>query len=392
MFPAIADAWRSIKSGFGSQPEPLQIKEMGVTFDAVNVDWYTRNGLPGIRAALGSGMPGWSGEPVSLSSALNHSVVWACQRIISESVGFLPLHMMQETAKGKYPALDKPMYSGLYNAPNEEMTAMEFRETLTGHCVMQGNAYAQIARRSGSGVAMELYPIQPSQVIKIDRDAQKRLVYHIKEGNSPEKTYTIERGKPQDILHIRGLGGDGIMGYSVISMARQSIGTSLSAEKYAAKFYANGGRVPYVLTMAQKFKSDADFEKFRADWERTYSEPHKAPILEGGMDYKQIGMSSADAQFLQTRQFNIPEICRWFLVSPHLVGDLSRATFSNIEQLALEFVKMTLMAWLKRWEQDLWRCLLTPEEKGQGYYFRHNVNELLRGDFASRMQGYASAL
>ena len=144
--------------------------------------------------------------------------------------------------------------------------------------------------------------------------------------------------------------------------------------------------------MAQRFRTDQEFQKFRSDWEATYSEPHRAPILENGTTYKQIGMNMTDMQLVQSRQFMIAEICRWFLVSPHLVGDLSRATFSNIEQLALEFVKMTLATWLTRWEQALWRCVLTPEEKMQGYFFRHDVNALLRGDFQSRMSGYATML
>lgn len=389
MFPALREAWAEMKANWRYMPEPLELK---ANLDLVNAEWYSHNGYQNLYAAWNGGAPSWSGERVSVDSAQTHSVVWACKRIISESIAFMPLFMMQKTAKGKFAVENLPLAQGLHNAPNDEMTTMEFRETLTGHCVMQGNAYAKILRRSGSGVAQELYPLQPSQVIKIDRDAQKRLVYHVKEGNSAEQTFTIEHNKPHDLLHIRGLSSDGIKGYSVVEVARNSMGTAAATEKFAATFYAGGGRVPYVLEMQQKFRSDEDFKKFRADWEETYSQPHKAPIMEPGMTYKQIGLSVADSQFLQTRQFNIPEICRWFLVSPHLVGDLSRATFSNIEQLALEFVKMTLMAWITRWEQSMWRCLLTPDEKSKGYYFKHNVNGLLRGDFASRMMGYASAL
>lgn len=178
-----------------------------------------------------------------------------------------------------------------------------------------------------------------------------------------------------------------------MTMGRQSIGTAIAAERNVARFYANGGRLPYVLMMDGKFKTDADFEKFRTDWEKTYAEPHRAPMLEPPIkEYKQIGLSAKDSQLLETRLFDIHEICRWFLVSPHLVGDLSRATFSNIEQLALEFVKMTLATWLTRWEQELWRCVLTPEEKTQGYFWKHNVNALLRGDFQSRMAGYSTML
>jgi HK97 family phage portal protein len=235
--------------------------------------------------------------------------------------------------------------------------------------------------------------------VGVDREktGQRRLVYIVKHslggvaGNN-ETTFAVDKGKPQDILHIRGLGWDGLRGYSVITMARQSMGTALSVERNVARFYAQGGRVPYLLEMARKFKTDEDFDKFRQDWEKTYAEPHKVPILENDIKYTKIGLSAVDAQMLETRLFGIHEICRWFLMSPHLVGDLSRATFSNIEQLALEFVKVTMQPWFTRWEQDLWRCVLTPDEKGQGYYFKHNTNELLRGDFLTRMQGYAIML
>jgi HK97 family phage portal protein len=400
VFPAIADAVKSVvksvRAGMGDETLSLDIDGrkggMGVTFDTVNAGWYARNGFPGIYSLLTGGSPAWSGETVSLNSALNHSVVWACNRIISETQGATPLVMLQESKNGKELATSHPMYSKLRNAPNDEMTAMSFKETRTSHTLLTGNGYAQIIRRSGTGVAVELHGLDPQQV-RIDREkgGQRRVVYIVSADNK-DTTYPLTPGKPQDILHIRGLGWDGLRGYSVITMARQSFGTAISAERNVARFYANGGRVPYVLEMANKFQNDAQFDKFRADWERAYSEPHKAPILENDMKYKQVGLSAIDQQMIETRLFDIHEICRWFLVSPHLVGDLSRATFSNIEQLALEFIKVTMQSWFTRWEQDLWRCILTPDEKGKGFYFKHNTNELMRGDFLTRMQGYSIGL
>jgi HK97 family phage portal protein len=405
MFPALVDAvkgaYKAVKGGMGEETLSLGINEQkagGISFDAVNAGWYARNGYPGIYTLLSGGMPAWSGEPVSLETALNHSVVWACNRLISETQGATPLVMLQRKGGAKRLAEDKPMYNALQNAPNDEMSAMSFQETRTSHCALQGNGYAHIIRRSGSGEAIELHPLDPGQV-RVDREktGKRRLVYIIKHGiggiaGNNETTYAVDPGKPQDILHIRGLGWDGLRGYSVLTMARQSIGTSLSVERNVARFYANGGRVPYLIEMAKKFATDQEFDRFRADFEKTYAEPHKVPILDPNMTYKQIGLSAVDSQMLETRLFDIHEICRWFLVSPHLVGDLSRATFSNIEQLALEFVKITMQPWFTRWEQDMWRCVLTPEEKAQGYYFKHNTNELLRGDFLTRMQGYSIML
>jgi HK97 family phage portal protein len=377
----------------GPQKLGLDSKSYG-TFglEQIATDWYQRNGYPGIARAGGYGSAAWSGEPVSVDTALNHSVVWACNRIISETIGFLPCLMMQKKAGAteKRQADDHPMYSALKNAPNEEMTAAGFSETLTSHCVLRGNAYAQIARRSGTGVAMEMYPVHPDRV-QPGRDSSGRLVYEVRNGNFGDKTFTVERGKPHDIFHMRGIGDDGLVGYSVLHKARQSIGTALAAERNIASFYKNGGRLPYNLKLNRKLPKE-DFDQFRRDWESTYNVAGRVPILEDWLNYEQTGISLKDSQMLETRQFGIPEICRWFLVSPHLVGDLSRATFANIEQLALEFVKLTLATWLTRWEQELWRCVLTKQEKAEGYFWRHNLNALLRGDFATRMAGYSTML
>lgn len=356
--------------------------------------WYFQNGYSQIYSILAGGLPGWSGEAVSINTALMHPTVWACNRIISESIGYIPASLMRSVGSEKSVISDHPMHSAMHNAPNDEITAQCFREMLTSHCLLGGGGFAKIIRRSGTGVAIEMEHLLPQQVVPDrEKQGQKRLVYVIKnETGTTDKTYTVERGKPHDILHVRGLGWDGVRGYSVIQMARNSIGTAIAQERNVAAFWRGGGRVPYILEMEKKFKTDEEFEKFRADWEAVYSVPGRAPITENGTKYKQIGLSMVDSQSLETRNFTISEICRWFSVSPHLVGDLSRATFSNIEHLALEFVKLTLSTWISRWEQDFWRCVLTPEEKAAGYFLRHNVNALLRGDFPTRMAGYASAL
>lgn len=389
MFPAITESVKGFLAGFGSKPIELGLKETIATWSTS--DWKFARIFPNTHRDYLAGYPAWSGESVTRETALRHSVVFACYRLISEAVGFLPLLMLQSKGDTKLPAATHPMFSALKNAPNDEMTAMTFRETRTGHCLLDGNGYALIDRRRGTGTATGLQPLKPEEV-HVERDGKRQLVYVVKEGNSQSTTYTVERGKPHDILHIRGIGWDGICGYSVIEMGRQSMGTALAAERNVARFWAAGGRVPYHLELAQQFKSDQEFEKFRADWERIYSEPHRAPILQPNIAYKPDGLNARDAQVIESREFSIPEICRWFAVSPHLVGDLSRATFSNIEHLALQFVKMTLAAWLTRWEQELWRCVLTDAEKAQGYFFRHNVNALLRGDFQSRIAGYAQML
>jgi HK97 family phage portal protein len=393
MFPAIKDAFREFREGLPGELTTLDLKSGGFGFNTVNISDLEYAKQNRIRMALGGGGPVWSGETVSEVSALNNSVVFACTRIIAETSASLPLFLMRRTSEGRFPADNKALYYVLHDEPNEDMSDMEWREATTARCVLRGNAYGLITRRPLTGECIGIYPLDS---VNPDKDKQNRLIYEVPKQNGVDnKTYVVEPNKPHDIFHLRGLGFDGIKGCSVIGMARQSIGTAISAEKYAAKFYAAGGRVPYVIEMAQRFRSDEDFAKWRADWNNFYGSSdnyHQAVVMEPGMTYKQIGLAPDDSQFLETRQFGIPEVCRWFRISPHLVGDLSRATFSNIEHLAIEFVTQTLMAWLVRWEKAIYRCLLTPAEKSRGLYAKHNVNALLRGDFASRMAGYSTAL
>lgn len=393
IFPEIASRLKSAFAGFGGGPEPLNLSRKAADFSFDLQTAKDARMFPQLYSLLGGGMPAWSGETVSISTALNHSVVWACNRLICETLSMIPLSMQQRKGDATQLAVNHPMFSVLKNAPNAEMTAMTFRELLTSHCALGGNGYAKITRRSGTGVAIRLDKLPPNAV-RPDRETagQKRLVYVVRTSGDPDKTYTVEEGKPQDILHLKGIGWDGIRGYNIMSMGRQSIGTAIAAERHVARFYAQGGRKPYNLKISKKFENDEAANKFRADWEAIYSDPHKAPMLEPWLEYQDTGMTMVECQMLETRLFDIHEICRWFRVSPHLVGDLSRATFSNIEQLALEFEKFTLSAWYKRWEEELWRCVLTDEEKAQGYFFKHNSNALQRGDFESRMKGYSTML
>ncbi len=380
-----------------SEASPLSIapgkKDItGVTFGADTVGKVARI-YPRLAEVLGNGMPTWSGESVTARSSLSLSAVYACHKLISESVGFIPAVLRQQKGKYQYDADDHPMFMALQNAPNDETSAQTFWEVLTAHCVMSGNGFAKITRRSGTGTAIELWNLMPDNV-RMDREktGQKRLTYVVKEDRQPDKSYSVTPGQPHDIYHQRGLGWDGVRGYSVIHMARQSWGTAIAQERNVAQFYANGGRVPYTLELDKDFEDDQEADKFQKDWQQTYSDPHRAPIMPPGMKYHQIGISAADAQLLESRQFTIPEVCRWFGVSPHLVGDLSRASFSNVESLADQFYRLTLFPWTNRRRQDYWRCVLTPEEKAQGLFLENDTDELLKGSFKERMEAYAAML
>lgn len=390
-FPALTERLKSFLPD--STPISLNLKSGDPTL-APQVAWYAQNGYNQIASQIASWMPAWSGEVVSRQTALQHSAVWACNQIVSESIGFIPADLMRSVRGEKADAAEHPMFLAMKNAPNDEISAQGFREMLTSHCLLSGGGFAKIIRRSGTNVAIGLEHLLPEQVTP-DREktGQKRLVYVIKnEMGAVDKTYTIDRGKPHDILHIRGLGWDGIRGYDVITLGRQSIGSAIAAEKHAATFWANGGRIPYVVELEKKFASDPDFDKYRADLEKMASQPNKPMIAEMGAKIKNIGLNMVESQAIEFRLAVVAEIGRWFSVSPHLINDLSHATFSNIENLALQFEKMTLARWLRRWEQDFWRCVLTPDEKTQGYFLNHNINAFVRGDLKTRMESYASAL
>ena len=301
-----------------------------------------------------------SGKAVTERSAMQMTAVYACVRILSEAIAGLPLHLYKYTDDGgKEKAIDHPLYRILHDEPNPEMTSFVFRETLMTHLLLWGNAYAQIIR-NGKGEVIALYPLMPNRM-RVDRDDKGQLYYtynRVYDEALKTNTMTVTL-RPYEVLHIPGLGFDGLVGYSPIAMAKNAIGLAIATEEYGAKFFANGAAPSGVLEHPSTLKNP---EKLR----------------------------EAQAQFLETRKFQINEIARIFRVPPHMVGDLEKSSFSNIEQQSLEFVKYTLDPWVVRWEQNLQRILLTTDEK-KDYFFKFNVDGLLRGDYASRMSGYATA-
>lgn len=331
-----------------------------------------------------------SGKPVNERTAMQTTAVYACVRILAEAVASLPLHVYEyQDDGGKKLVHDHPLYYLLHDEPNPEMTSFVFRETLMSHLLIWGNAYAQIIR-DGAGRVLGLYPLLPDKM-DVQRD-DKGNIYYVYSRNSDEnpmfKEYGNIRLKAEDVLHIPGLGFDGLIGYSPIAMAKNAVGMTLACEEYGASFFANGANPGGVLEHPGVLK---DPSKVRESWNSVYrgvSNAHKIAVLEEGMKYQQIGIPPEEAQFLETRKFQVNEIARLYRIPPHMVGDLDKSSFSNIEQQSLEFVKYTLDPWVIRWEQSLQRSLLLPGEKGK-YFIKLNVDGLLRGDYQSRMNGYA---
>lgn len=331
-----------------------------------------------------------SGKPVNERTAMQTTAVYACVRILAEAIASLPLHVYEyQDDGGKKLVHDHPLYYLLHDEPNPEMTSFVFREALMSHLLIWGNAYAQIIR-DGAGRVLGLYPLLPDKM-DVQRD-DKGNIYYVYSRNSDENPMFKEYGniklKAEDVLHIPGLGFDGLIGYSPIAMAKNAVGMTLACEEYGASFFANGANPGGVLEHPGVLK---DPSKVRESWNSVYrgvNNAHKIAVLEEGMKYQQIGIPPEEAQFLETRKFQINEIARLYRIPPHMVGDLDKSSFSNIEQQSLEFVKYTLDPWVIRWEQSLQRSLLLPGEKGK-YFIKLNVDGLLRGDYQSRMNGYA---
>lgn len=319
------------------------------------------------------------------------SAVYACVRVISESVASLPLHLYRYNSNGgKEKAIDHPLYHLLHDEPNTEMTAYSFFEVALTHLLLWGNSYSQVIR-NGKGEVIGLYPLMPDRMT-VDRDENGHLYYEyqITTDDALSNKDTIVKLQPEDVLHVPGLSFDGLVGYSPIAMAKNSIGLGIAAEEYGSKFYANGAAPSGVLEHPGTLK---DPTKVRESWTQTFggsSNSNKVAVLEEGMKYTPISINPAEAQFLDTRKFQVTEICRIFRVPPHMVADLEKSSFSNIEQQSLEYVTYTLRPWLCRLEQAMIRRLLSESEK-KDYFIKFNVDGLLRGDYQSRMTGFATA-
>lgn len=332
-----------------------------------------------------------AGKNVNERSAMQMTAVYSCVRILAEAVAGLPLHLYRyKEDGGKERAIDNNLYHLLHDEPNKEMSSFIFRETLMTHLLLWGNAYAQIIR-NGKGEVVALYPLMPNKM-QVDRNENGELYYIYTRSSDEAKTMegvTVYL-TPRDVLHIPGLGFDGLVGYSPIAMAKNAIGLAIATEEYGAKFFANGAAPSGVLEHPGTIK---DPSRLRENWNSTFggsANSGKVAVLEEGMKYTPISISPEQAQFLETRKFQIDEIARIFRVPPHMVGDLEKSSFSNIEQQSLEFVKYTLDPWVIRWEQSLSRALLNEDEKRK-YFFKFNLEGLLRGDYESRMSGYAVA-
>jgi HK97 family phage portal protein len=326
-----------------------------------------------------------SGVVVSEQRAMQHATVISCVKILAETLAMLPLPLLRRLARGRDRAVDHSLYRLLHDAPNPEMTSFGFRETLQAHLGLRGNAYAEI-ETAKSGKILALWPLTPNRVTPFRQDGVKRYRVQLPDGTQTVLNY-------DEVLHIPGLSYDGLQGLSPLGLAKQTIGLSVAAEEYGARWFGSGARPGGVLTRpvnAPKLTPEAR-EALRESVDRKHgglSNAHRIAILEEGMTWEQIGVNPSESQFLDTRKYQRAEICGFYRVPPHLIADLDRSTNNNIEQQSLEFIVYTMQPWLSRWEQTINTQLLTETEQST-LYAQFNLRLLLRGDAAARATFYS---
>jgi HK97 family phage portal protein len=339
-------------------------------------------------ARLFGANPTASGIGVNENTALNLSAIWCGVVVIAGAVSSLPLDLMKRTSGGrsnKEPFTDHPTYELVHARPNTEMTSVVFRRTLQAHALLWGNGYAEI-ERDESGRPLALWPLTPDRVYPY-REPNGDLTYRVASMSQDRVTY--DELAPENILHIPGLGYDGIGGYSVVSKLREALGLGVALERFGAQFFGNGSNMTGVLQHPGKLSPSAH-KHLEESLEAGHSQgkARRALVLEEGMTWVQMGVPPDDGQFLETRKFQVTEVARILNLPPHKIKDLERATFSNIEEQNIEFVQDSLMPWLVYWEQELDRKLIRPLER-RVQFFKHNVNGLMRGNIQNRFSSSA---
>jgi HK97 family phage portal protein len=326
-----------------------------------------------------------TGRTVNDDTAMQVSVVWSCIRILSETIGALPMAVYEDKGNGDVKKIDHQVGEVLIRTPNFDMTSTEYREATITNLCLRGNSYS-LKETNGAGELISLYPIPSSQVTPRRKDSGA-IEYRV-----------LERGKwetyPQEkIWHVKGFGSNGLVGYSPIGYVRQAMGLALATEEFGARFFSQGAKPSGFISVPEWLKDDQrKIARELVDSKFAGLEnAQRLQLLEGGMKYESVTMPLEDAQFLETRRFQLDEICRIYRVPPHMVANLERATFSNIEHLSQEFVMYTLMPYLTRFEQASTKWLFRAADRGK-YFLRFNVEGLLRADAAGRAQFYSQML
>jgi HK97 family phage portal protein len=342
--------------------------------------------ITGIQLAeiLAGGNVSTAGVTVTQERATSTTTFIACVKILAETIGMLPLPVYRVKNRGRERAPEHPIYQLLHNRPNPELSPFLFREMLQGHLALRGNAYAEI-ETNNAGEIIGLWPLLPHRVQPIRENGEKKYVVQLNSGASVSL-------RSDQVMHIPAFGYDGIQGYSPLTVLRHALGLAIATEEFGARFFGNGSRPGGVITRpkeAPKWSPDAK-SSFKRSWEEAHAgltNSQRVAILEEGMDWKQIGISPDDSQFLQTRGFQVTEIARFFRIPLHMLGHLERSSFNNIEQQSIDFIQHAVGPWMARWESVINHDLFDEADRGT-YYAQFLVTALLRGDSAARSAYY----
>lgn len=322
-----------------------------------------------------------AGENVNETTALTYSAFWNAVLLISGTIGSLPLHLMRQNGRSKEFALENPLYRVMHDRWNPFITAKVGRQTISAHALTWGNGYAEKVRNQ-FGDVVELWPITPDRVKNI-LIVGNDLVYEISVGS--ETKYLPRR----NILHLHGLGFDGFVGYSVVAMARKTLGLAMAMETFGSRLFSQGINPGAIITHPTHVKDSKAFREAISDVYAGLGNTHRLMLLEDGMSFEKVGIPPEDSQFLESRQFQVPEIARWFNLPPHKLKDLTRSSFNNIEQEQISFVTDSILPWLIDFEQEFQLQLLNDRQRYQeNLYFKHIVEGLLRADAKSRAEFY----
>jgi HK97 family phage portal protein len=322
---------------------------------------------------------------VDANTAMTYAAVWGCVRVIAQAVATLGWHVYETTAdgRGKQPVDDNVAWL-LNTQPNPEMGAVDFRQVLLKDALLVGNGYAEI-ERDGYGRPVWLWRIDPARVC-VERDGGRRLYYKVDNGRNSDPTSL----DPPDVFHLKGPSEDGLVGYSVVAMARRTIGLGLDQERYGSNYFSRGPMPGGVLEIPPGSKKD-ERDAIRDSFERAYGGAENAGrvvALGGGMKFSPVTISNDDAQFLDSRRFQTEEVCRWFGVPPHKLADLTRSTNNNIEHQAIEFVQDCLLPWCRRLEAEADIKLFGRVNRGRRWT-KLNLNAMLRGDSKTQVENLA---
>jgi len=350
---------------------------------------WLKKSIAGAVATLSSGGGGgssYSGKSVNVQSALQLATVWACVRLISETIATLPLSVYERDAKGRRTVVrDHWLYTLIHDQPNANMTAVEFWEAVIAQLCLWGNSYCLKSYAGGRIVSLD--PLRPDRMT-VKTDENGALFY------SYVTTAGVKKYTEDEIFHVKGFGIDGLIGLSPIAYARNSLGAAMSADEASGKVFANGMRAGGALKMKEILKKEQRKEIRESLLEDLVGTANtgKLMVLEGGAEYVPLSMNPEDAQMLETRAFNIEEICRWYRVPPFMIGHSEKSTSwgTGLEQQMIGFLTFALRPYLTRIEQGIKKSLLKPADRRR-YFAEFNLEGLMRADSAARAALYASA-